>query len=239
MRISEMLHSIASWLENPDNEAILLSEYHEDSLKIVAESCVQAAYLLKIAATEVEVIEPPQESKITPESIEELGNLASALDESGDEKLRKQAAVLDELLLTLAAPPNMLSNIKEAEESKIDELKRKYENPSIRLRESNKIADSEKAVNDSGMTRQYRILEAPLNTRYCPDHPGAQIARVGESMWQCDLDKKTYNFATGFELNNGSKVPGGEVSQQNQAPEINNNSVFDNREGRLISNVLG
>jgi len=76
-------------------------------------------------------------------------------------------------------------------------------------------------------------LEAPLSTRYCPDHPGVQIARVGEHLWQCELDKKSYNFETGFELNNGSKVPGGDVAQQTQGLNLPYHAIFDTREGRL------
>src|SRR5579885_1262210 len=121
MRISEMLNAIASWLESPNNEALLLSEYHEDSMKVVAESCILAAALLKTAASEVDGIEPPPESKITPESIEEIASLATALDSSGDPALKKQASVLDELLLTIAAPPNALKDKQAAENDRSEE----------------------------------------------------------------------------------------------------------------------
>lgn len=233
MRIADMLHAIASWLESPDNEALLLSEYHEDSMKVVAENCILAAALLKNAANQVNELEPPEESKITPESIEELGNLATALDSSNDPQLRKQASVLDELLLSIAAPPNAYSERKDLQDSRTEELKKKYENPSKELHDINMIAASEKAIEKSQMTKEYTILEAPLSTRYCPDHPGVQIARVGEHMWQCELDKKSYNYETGFQLNNGSKVPGGDVAQQTQGVSTPFHAIFDTREGRL------
>jgi hypothetical protein len=79
-------------------------------------------------------------------------------------------------------------------------------------------------------------MEAPLSSRYCPDHPGVQIARVGEHMWQCELDKKSYNFETGFSLNNGSRVPGGDVAQQTQGVNVPYHAIFDTREGRLGAN---
>lgn len=236
MRIADMLKAMASWLESPNNEAILLAEYHEDSLKIVAENCILAAALLKNAADQVSTVEPPEESKITPEALEDLANLASAFDASGDPALKKQASVLDELLLSIAAPPNAVIQRQDLMDARTDEIKKKYENPSKELAEVNKIADSEKAIDKSGLTKEYKILEAPLSTRYCPDHPGVQIARVGEHMWQCELDKKSYNFETGFELNNGAKVPGGEVNQQTQAVSIPYHAIFDTREGRLGSN---
>jgi len=233
MRISEMLNAIASWLESPDNEAILLAEYDEDCLEIVANSCVEAADLLRITAETVEDLEPHAPSKLTPEAIEDLGRIADAFDSSGDEGLMKQAAVIDELLLTIAAPPNALSSRKDLEDSRIEELKKKYESINKKLSDANKIADSEKAIEQSNIMKEKRILEAPLSTRYCPDHPGTQIARIGEHVWQCELDKKVYNFETGFTMEDGTKVPGGDVSGQTQGMNLPGYTLFDTREGRL------
>lgn len=233
-----MLNAIASWLESPDNEAILLAENDDICLQIVAESCVEAAYALKKAAETVEAIEPPAESVITPESIDLTANLAAALDNSDDPELKKMASVLDELLLSIAAPPNAYAERKDLQDQRLIELKKKYENPSQLLKDSNKISDSEKAIEKSNMTKEYQILEAPLSTRYCPDHAGAQIARVGEHIWQCDLDKKTYNFETGFVLANGNKVPGGDVANQTQGLDVPSHAIFDTREGRLGYNKI-
>lgn len=233
MRISELLNAMASWLESPNNEAMLLAETDEKCMHVVAESCVLAAELLRRAANEVDVIEPPAESKITPESVEEMAALASTLDQSGDPQLQKMASVLDELLLTIAAPPNAYAERKDLIDSRADEIKKKYEGPRQDLHKFNQIGKSEEAIEKSNFTKDYRILEAPLSTRYCPDHPGAQIARVGEHVWQCELDKKTYNFETGFDLNNGSKVPGGDVASQTGSLDIPFHAIFDTREGRL------
>ena len=133
MRISEMLYAIASWLESPNNEALLLAEYDDNCMKVVSESCVLAAALIKNAAEEVDQIEPPPESKITPESIQEIAALAAVFDASGDPNLKKQASVLDELLLTIAAPPGELASKKAADDNRIDELRKKYQNPSKEL----------------------------------------------------------------------------------------------------------
>lgn len=236
MRIAELLTAIASWLESPDNEAMLLAEADDQCMKVVSESCVLAAALLKNAAEEVDVLEPQEPSKITSESIESIANLAFALDSSNDPELKKQASVLDELLLSISAPPGAYKAAKAAEDYRLEELKKKYENPRKELAESNKIADSEKAIEQSKMYKEYRIMEAPLSTRYCPDHAGVQVARIGEHIWQCEMDKKTYNFDTGFELLNGSKVPGGDVSEQTKGVSTNNYSMFDTRQGRLDSN---
>lgn len=236
MRISEILHSVASWLESPDNEALLLSEYDAKCMRVVADSCVLAAAILKNAAEEVDQIEPPAESKITPEAIENLAALAHTFDASGDPELKKQASVLDELLLTLAAPPNALANKRAAEDLRFEELKKKYHNAKKELFDTNKLAEVEKGIEQSGMTKTYRVLEAPLNTRYCPDHPGAQISHIGNNTWKCDLDKKEYNYELGFTLANGNKVPGGDVSNQTQGLGESMHRAFDfsdTREGRL------
>ena len=236
MRISEMLNCIASWLESPDNEALLLAEYDDECLQVVAESCVEAAAALKVAANKVDEIEPPEESKITSESIEGLANIATAFDSSGDPELKKQASVIDELLLTIAAPPNALSEKRAAEEKKIDELKKRYQEPKKDLDELNKVSDSNKAIDDSNLTKQYKILEAPLSTRYCPDHPGTQMARIGPNEFQCEMDKKIYNFSTGFKLNTGEMVPGGDVSEQTKGLNETSHAIFDSREERLATN---
>ena len=233
MRTAELLNAMAAWLESPNNEAILLAETDEQTLQVVAESCVLAAELLKKAADEVDAMEPPSESLITPQSIEETAALAAALDATNDPQLKKMASVLDELLLTVAAPPGAVAEKRAAENGRLEELRKKYQQPRETLKEYNKIGLSEKAIKDSSFTKEYRIMEAPLSTRYCPDHAGAQIARIGEHMWQCDLDKKTYNFETGFELQNGSKVPGGEVAAQTQGLNIPFHAIFDDRNSRL------
>jgi hypothetical protein len=233
MRTAELLHAMAAWLESPNNEALLLADGDEKCMQVVAESCVLAAELLKRAAEEVNFLEPPTESVITPEAIEDTAALAQAFDASGDPQLKKMASVLDELLLTVAAPPDAAKNRKNSINDRAEEIRKKYQGNQEQLREINKIKLSEDAIKKSDFTKEFRILEAPLNTRYCPDHPGAQIARVGEHVYQCELDKKVYNFESGYELNDGTKVPGGDVAQQTQGLNIPFHAIFDTREGRL------
>ncbi len=232
MRISEMLQAMASWLEDPNNEAFLIAEYDDECLRVVAESCVAAAALLKKAANKVDEIEPEVESVITPDSLDRLAAIAAAFDESGDPELMAQASVIDELLLTVATPPNVLNGKRAADDKRIESLKDKYENVSKELRDDNKIAEAEKAIKESKMT-EATILEGSLSTRTCPDHPGAQMGRTGENVWQCELDKKTYNYQTGFQMANGVKVPGGDVANQTKMETPDSHAIFDTRESRL------
>jgi len=232
MRIAEMLNAMASWLEDPNNEAILISEYDEECLKTVAESCIEAAALLKKAANKVESIEPQPESAITAESLDKLVDIANAFDASGDPELVVQASVLDELLLTIAAPPNAINNKRAADDKRLDTLREKYQGTTDTLKDMNKVIEAEKAIEDSKMT-EATILDGSLSTRTCPDHPGAQMGRVDEYTWRCEMDGKTYNYQVGFDLENGMKVPGGDVANQTKMDIPETHAIFDDRESRL------
>lgn len=231
-----MLQAIASWLESPDNEAMMLAEYDDTCLQVVAQSCVTAAQELRKAAEEVDALEPQQFSGVlTPEAIDELALLADALDSSDDERLKKQASVLDELLLTVAADAEALSSRQSLIDSQIDEAKKKYlKEPVVKVNpDAKKIADAEKAIEQSGMTKEYRVLEHPLQSRSCPDHPGTPISRVADNTWQCPMDGKVYDFKLGFTLENGDKVPGSSVENQSLLDTRPQFSAFETREGRL------
>ncbi len=232
MRISELLTAIASWLESPHNEALMLSEYDEPSLNLVAEVNTRAAALFKQAAVDIEKVEPEAESVITPESIQSLADIATAFDESMDPELRKQASVIDELLMRISAAPLVREKRAEAQKE-MDELRAKYQDTKKKSDEYHRVPEVKKAIEKSDMTKEYKIMEAPLSARTCPDHPGAQIARVGDHQWQCELDKKVYDFTNGFTLLNGGKVPGSDVSEQTHGEHHDYSSLFDTRETRM------
>lgn len=233
MRISELLIAIASWLESPENEAILLAEYDDKCLEAVAHTCVSAAEILKQGAAEVEKIEPEKDHSLTPEALDDLNAFITAFDKSGDAELQKAASVLDELLLTVAVPPSLIENHKKAQENRLDVLKQKYEDAKKQIDEVNKVKESAKAIDKSPMFKEYRIMEHPLSSRSCPDHAGAQMGRVGENMWQCAMDKKIYNYLTGYTDEKGNKVPGGDVAEQTKMYHEEPHALFDTRESRL------
>lgn len=270
MKTSDFLKSLASWLESPSNEAMLLAEENNQNLKMVAEALVSSAEILKIAAEELEYLDegdltPAQERKelenlpsdyeVCSEcgfdhsyepveahkahnreasELEAMAALASAFDSSDDPVLQKQAAILDELLLTVAANPQDIQNIKMAQSKKIDELAKKYKQVKEFQDKDMKISESEKALDKSDIySKEYRLMEAPLSARTCPDHPGTMLSRAGDGLWQCAMDRKIYDFNAGFETVDGSKVPGSDVSMQTKiTPEVGL-SLFSDRETRL------
>lgn len=171
-----------------------------------------------------------------------VAELATQLDAHEDPDLQKQASVLDELLMTLAAPADAKEKFELAQEAEINRLRDKYrtqdrerlyQGPKKALDEKIKASEAIKAIKDS--IKEYRPLETMLSTRTCPDHPGAQMARVGEATYQCAMDKKVYDFRAGYTSLKGNKIPGGDVSMQSQSLSDGapNQMPFDDRQSRL------
>jgi len=235
MKLSEKLLIIASWLEHEDNAVLVDAENDDMCLNIVASALTEAADAIRACVEDVKLIEP---DVMSAEALSEMAAVATAFDESGDELLQKQASVLDEILLTLGAQKGALEVSKKLEENRIVELKKKYQGIKEQHDEMNKISDSVKAIEKAPIYKEYRILESPLNTRYCPDHPGAMIARVGEHQWQCMMDHKLYDFESGYTTLNGNKVPGGGVDKQTPVHQDQGQMMFDTRQDKLntISN---
>ena len=232
MKLSDKLLIVANWLEDSENDLIVNAENDENHLTIVAATLCGAASLLKIAAEEVAETEPV--GAFTMEQLDELATLAAAFDESGDELLCKQASVLDELLITLAAPKGSAIQFRETQDDRIEELKKKYRDTKSLQDEMNKVSDSVKAIEKSPAYKQYRPMEFPLSMRTCPDHSGIMVIRIGNETVQCPLDKKIYNYETGYTLLSGSRVPGSDVSQQTKGMNENpGHTVFDDRNSRM------
>lgn len=231
MKLSDKILVIAAWLEDANNE--LLSEVGDEHLDSLALSFVAAAETLKEAAEEIKEIEPAKQTEITSTKLEEMAAVAEAFDASGDEMLVRQASVLDELLQTLAAPKNYIFNFKKAEEDKLDAIKKNYKSPKEELDKNIGAKEAVEAVKDSTVykERTKSRLEFPLSSRMCPEH-SAPLFRVGENEFQCSLDKKLYNFDTGYTLLDGTKVQGGSVASQTDM-DPNNNVLFDSRDERL------
>ena len=244
MKTVEILKALAAELESSDNVA-LREEENEQVLETVALACLQAAELFKKAAEEVASLKVASEESdemgeenpfdFTVEQIEEMAALAAEFDESGDPLLQKQASVIDAILTTISAPKGLHSAATAAEEKKINELKKIYLKTKTKLDEINKTSDAVKDIEKSPYYKQYRPLEEGLSSRTCPDHPGELMARVGEHEYQCQLDKKVYNWETGFKTLKGNTVPGGSVDEQTKV-QTETHQMFSSREDRLNGN---
>lgn len=160
-----------------------------------------------------ELGEVEEKEEMTPKDLEAVAALAEEFSKSGDALLRRQASVLDQVLLTFANSDTREAE-KQALQNKISEIKKNLGKSS--QEENVKLsfkADEVAKVVDKNI-KEYKPLEAPLKTRSCIDHPGHQLIRVSDDVYQCSLDKKTYDYKNGFTTLKGNKVPGGDVALQ-------------------------
>lgn len=173
-------------------------------------------------------------SKMSEEDVEELAALATALDESGDEVLMKQASVLDEILISIGSDPKAQKAFKQAEEQEINRLKAKYNNKDMKIvaKEGDYQEKARKAIDENVKT--YKPMEASLSTRYSPDMPGVSMVRISEGVYQCPVTKKIFDFRAGYTTVNGNKVPGTDVSNQTQGFDFGGQHMnFSTREDAL------
>lgn len=168
--------------------------------------------------------------KLDQDLASEAAHLATQLDASGAIKM---ADLIDRLLEKIAELPQEKEVNRMRAENREKEIAKFYGGPSRQLMEG---IGAEAAVKALQSIKEYRPLEAALSTRTCPDHPGAQMSRVGDHIWQCSMDKKIYDFNSGFTTLKGNKVPGGDVSRQTELGQSGPSfALFDTRNDRLQS----
>lgn len=181
--------------------------------------------------------------EITPQQLDEIAALASAFDESGDPLLKKQASVLDELLLSIAAPKNALAISRKATEDEINRLRAErrktrgeeaYDEPRKVLSEMENANAQAKAVEQQ--VKRYIPMEAPLQTRYPPDRPGGQMTRITDHVYQDIVTGIIYDYKAGYKTQKGNEVPGGSVEAQTRELGDSRNqgsSLFETRESLM------
>ena len=219
MAISMDLRVLASKLEKSSDDLLVkASTKGPEVLERVATAVAAASTLLEGVAKDME---DNATFQITPQQLDEIAALASAFDESDDPLLKKQASVLDELLLSIAAPKNAIAQAKKATEDEINRLRSErrrsrkeeaYELPHKVHADMNNSVAQAKAVEQQ--VKQYIPLEAPLQTRYPPDRPGGQMTRITDHVYQ-DVDTGIiYDYKAGYTTQKGNKVPGSSVEAQ-------------------------
>lgn len=224
LAVAEQLRKCADVITNKDqlhdHPAIVAAESDEAVMNTVAAALVTAETAIKNAANNLEAMAVKSASDMSEEDIESIAAIATAYEASDDEELRKQADVLDQLLLNFGQQGE-LHRAKKANEEEIARLREKYKNVghenayekvSKEQLEERKAEEATKAIKDQ--VKHRRPLEASLRTRYCPDHPGAGLIRIGEDIFQCSLDKQIFNYQEGYKTLAGEVVPGGTVADQ-------------------------
>ena len=233
--LTQLLNKISKNLTDHENEALVYAEQvsNDRVLALVAQALVIAGNILKKTADTIEIENP----NLNLKNLEEMSVLASEFDKSEDAFLQKQASLLDEILYSIGASKQSVAEAKKASDKEIEKIKsdsasKPYTYPKEEQDKQGKVEDSRKLFADA--VKEYRPLESTLSIRTCPDHPGAQVIRIADSVYQCSLDKAIYNWETGFTTMKGNKIPGGSVSNQTQLlQDRNENTSFETRESKL------
>ncbi len=218
MRTSDLLTKLANALDSSDNEIIVRAS--DDVMPVVANALVSASDILRQAAEIVNDYGPDETE------LEEMAAIASEFDSSGDPWLQKQASVIDEILLSVGSEREAMTRFKQAQDAEINRLRQKYRTQQREAvyneaneqhhKEYNMAGEGTVEAAISKRVKEYRPLEAPLSTRYCPEHAGEQLMRVADSVYQCQLDKQIYNYEAGYTTMAGNQIPGTGVSNQTQ-----------------------
>jgi hypothetical protein len=241
MAISMDLRVLARKLEKSSDDLLVsASTKSPEVFQKVATAVAAASTLLEGVADDMD---SNASFEITPQQLDEIAALASAFDESGDPLLKKQASVLDELLLSIAAPKNALTISRKATEDEINRLRAErrktrgeeaYDEPRQVLSEMENAKAQAKAVEQQ--VKRYIPMEAPLQTRYPPDRPGGQMTRITDHVYQDIVTGIIYDYKAGYKTQKGNEVPGGSVEAQTRELGDNRNqgsSLFETRESLM------
>ena len=236
MSVSLELRSLINQFEKMADHVIAkAARTNPEALQNYVSAVAGASLMLEKAANSTD-------GQITEDMLDELVLLAETLDQNADPRIRKQATVLDELLLTLAAPKNSVVQAKIANEDEINRLREKYrtsqredvyKGPKEALDKQNLVDKTRKAVDEKVKT--FEPLEAPLQTRYSPDTPGSMTTRVADGVYQDVTTGKQYDYNNGYTTNKGNKIPGSSVDQQ--IPDLGDyqegQNLFETREALM------
>jgi hypothetical protein len=241
MAISMDLRVLARKLEkNSDDILINASTKGPKAFEKVATAIAAASTLLEGVADEMD---QNAEFDITPQQLDDLAALAFEFDKSENPLLKKQASVLDELLLSIAAPKNIVNKSRKATEDEINRLREElrkarreeaYDEPHKAHADMNNAKEQAKAVEQQ--VKRYRPLEAPLQTRYPPDRPGGQMTRITDHVYQDIVTGIVYDFKAGYKTQKGNEVPGSSVENQTrQLGDYRNqsSSLFETRDSLM------
>jgi len=248
--LKNILRRLADVLMQEDNELTVWAEENgsDELLSHVALVQARAAKaiedVIKVADTKINFDLSVEADSVHPRDLEELAEVAHQFDASDDPFLQKQAAVIDQLLINFAQR-GLRSEAESADEKELAKLRaeyrakaseRCYKGPTETHEKDIRATEAVKAI--KSQVKEYRPMETSLSTRYCPDHPGSQVRRIADYVYQCGLDKKIYNWQEGFTTEKGNKVPGTDVARQTQhlGDRALEEMHFSTREARLGSN---
>jgi len=139
----------------------------------------------------------------------------------GKWETKKSSTIFDKLAV-MADKLDTAGAMKEAD--MIDDFLKKYAKKDDEKKKDEKVEHH---------IEEYRPGNETMSCRYCPDHIGVMLGRVGEGTYQCPIDGTIYNWRTGWTDMEGKDHPGGSVA--GQTPESTGYfttpiRIFDSRE---------
>lgn len=171
-----------------------------------------------------------QMSRYLPEELnamsEELGETLDRYMLSIEEHMSKKEASMSSLLSKLG------TDVERKEEADTEQSKRYDDRHHHNLQVREPKRDQERADKEHSVST-YKPHEGSLSTRYCPNHIGDQLSRVGPGSFQCSRDGEIFNWEMGYTTFDGVQVPGGSIA--GQTPSETNyggvpNRIFDSRD---------
>lgn len=171
----------------------------------------------------------PDKSASLGEVFEKLADVADSLDKAG---------ALDEANMIDSFIEKHAEDYDEDRKEEADtEQSKRYDSKhhhNLQVREPKR--DQERVDREGRKehhVKTYKSVEATsLQTRYCPEHIGTQMGRVGEATYQCPLDGQVFNWEAGWTDFDGNQHPGGSVAAQ--TPDSTGyaipHRIFDSRE---------
>lgn len=216
--------------ENYDNLIKLVEDYHKKS-KIPEQIETEEEAMRHREELEAKTSEELGKIQLASriEVFEKLADISDRLDKLG---ASEEASLVDGFIKSHA--DEVLDY--QGEDEKGEQSKRydsKYHR-SLQVRKPKTDIDREGRDKHHIDTMQSVEFSA-LSTRYCPEHIGVTVGRIGELTYQCPLDGAVYNWETGWVGHEGKEYPGGSVAAQ--TPYSSNHAiphrVFDSRESVL------
>jgi len=222
-----------TWLKGLDkvNPGAFAKWLEEDRAMENQEEELETEASTKLAGVEETTKEPSSKRAV----FEKLAVIADKLDSLG---ATEEAGLIDGFIEKHADDVlDYQTEDEKAEQSKSYDSKHHH---SLQIREpktKQERVDREGREKHHNHTMQH-VEAGALSTRYCPEHVGVTMGRVGELTYQCPLDGNTYNWETGWTDYDGKEHPGGSVA--GQTPDSSGyaipHRIFDSREN--ISNKV-
>ena len=222
-------------LKYPDQAERMLKKNLEDALTMLEvienikrlESSVSTNEGVSGLSDESQKLE--QTSGSTNVIFEKLANVADKLDSIG---ASEEANLVDSFIEKHAEGFLDYQGDSDTEQGKRYDSKYHH---SIQIRESKEERKDIEGRGKHHVHTQQHAVSTALNTRYCPEHIGVMTGRIGENIYQCPIDGKTFNSETGWVDYDGNVHPGGSVAAQtpDSTSYETSHRIFDSRENTL------